>query len=63
MFAKVGSFESRLCSKIEVVGDVMVLRGNVDCDVIGVGNVVRVRVKECVVVSTEVCDVGASVME
>ena len=40
MFAKVGSFESGLCLKVEVVGDVMVLRGNVDCDVIGVGNMV-----------------------
>ena len=40
MFAKMGSFEPRLCLKVEVVGDVMVLRGYVDCDVIGVGNMV-----------------------
>ena len=26
MLAEVGSFEPRLCSKVEVVGDVMVLR-------------------------------------
>ena len=36
MFAKVSSFEPRLCSKVEVVGDVVVLRGDVDCDVVGV---------------------------
>ena len=40
MFAEVGSFETRLCAKVEVVRDVVVLGGYVDCDVVGVGNVV-----------------------
>ena len=40
MFAKMCSFESRLCSKVKVVGDVVVLGGYVNCDVVGVGNVV-----------------------
>ena len=42
VFAKVSSFEPRLCSKVEVVGDVEVLRGDVNCDVVRVRNMVRV---------------------
>ena len=40
MFAKVGGFEPGLSLKVEVIGNVVVLRGYVDCDVIGVGNMV-----------------------